>query len=657
MASNARGNLSQPTAPATPSLDDWLASKRRFVLAAIIALSFAVRAIYYVEVVHGPLSVQHHWDQSDMHYFDIWARAIAAGDWLSRDVAPPMHAWHFQVAADHFRRHPAELARLRPTAAAVEQFFARYPDANLLVNRVCEGPDKPYFVQHPEALQPLREQIVATSNLWQEWGGLRRFHQEPLYPYLVALTYKIAGPDARYVFLWQLLLGVLSNVLVYLIALRYFGDTAAALAGLMATLCAPLLYFEMVLLRETLIVFTGLLLVWLAGTALQRGTVRRWLTTGAVIGLSLTLKSHFVLFLLGVLGILAWQHRKNLRQLWRFETATILGVLLALAPQAARSLAVGISPFAAPGNGSITFVHGNANEPDAAPLDMRFRHAAEIMGHSGGRLLPTIAATLQRYDNPRAYFFLLWEKAKATWHWVEPPDNTNFYFYRLHAPILRLLPVTFFLVAPLSLVGLLLGIAPIRRWTTGACTSDRLPPSHLYLLVLTNMVVLLAFLVRDRYRAPLTAAVIPFAALTLSVMLLQLRNHRPRKAAVVAAAVVLFALWTSSPLRLPSPLIRPADYEAAYQVYYDPLEHQALKAGDHPKAAAILDESLGFEPQCVKLLDAAHRPSQPAIAALGSLFAAVHSRCAEDYRLAGQHDKAALQRARADELSASCVSR
>ena len=66
---------------------------------------------------------------------------------------------------------------------------------------------------------------------------------------LVGLTYWLGGPDPRWIFAWQMLLGMASNLLVYLVTRRCFGDLAATLAGFMAALCGVTLYFEAVLVR------------------------------------------------------------------------------------------------------------------------------------------------------------------------------------------------------------------------------------------------------------------------------------------------------------------------------------------------------------------------------------------------------------------------
>jgi 4-amino-4-deoxy-L-arabinose transferase-like glycosyltransferase len=651
--------VSSPTA-----LDDWLAKRRWFVLAAVVAISLIARVAYYLEVISGPLVAQHRWEQTDMCYFDQWARDITAGDWLSRNMGPPLHAWHLELAQGYLRLHPEELARLSPTdAGMVDDFFERLPEANSAVERLVSanrqgkaGDDK-----NLETRDAARKEVVACGRLWEEWLGPKRFYQEPLYPYLVAVTYAIAGPDVRHVFLWQLGSGVLSNVLIYLIARRHFGETTAAVAGLLAALCSPLLYFEAVLLRETLIVFAGLALVWLAGEAARRRSLAWWLLAGVAMGLALMLKSHFALFLLGTLVLLAVDCRRRMKDLVRLEAVAIAGILIGFAPLVARNVAVGVSPLAAASASGVNFLLANANEPHTTvyAADLGSKTQA-VLGETGGRLLPTVLATLKTYDHLGGYVKLLWDKLLATGLWFEPSDNTNFYFYRVHAATLRWLPVTFLIVSPLAIVGLVLGFGGLWKKLLGLpgertwCTAP-----HLYLLVLTNLAALLVFFVRDRFRAPLTAALIPFAALTLGVVLHWL-IVRPKTAAhttrvgAVLGGVVLMGLWTARPLPENIPLLRPADYFVSYEFYYNPREVQAKQAGDNFRAAEILADSLRFEPAAVQELGPSHRPTSPQEAALGRFFAVVHRRCSDDYQLARRPQEAQRELARAREIAVAC---
>jgi hypothetical protein len=176
----------------------------------------------------------------------------------------------------------------------------------------------------------------------------------------------------------------------------------------------------------------------------------------------------------------------------------------------------------------------------------------------------------------------------------------------------------------------------------------------LYLLVLTNLAVLMLFFVRDRFRAPLTASLIPLAALTIVLAAQRLQQRRWKNAAMIAGGVVLLALFTAWPLPPETPLIRPVDCFLPYQLYYDPMEQQARHSGDYQKAAEILADSLNFQPEIVKRLALDHPARSNCAAVMGRAYADVYYRSAKDYHLAGRAQDAARQRARADELNFAC---
>jgi hypothetical protein len=133
-------------------LEAWLTDHRRLVLAIIIAASILVRIPYFIELNHSPCVWQHRWSQTDMNFFDLWARDIAGGDWLTDKVLHPWHEWHKAIAAEYFRLHPEAASSLTQDGRS-----GRTPDD-------------------------------AARALWERWWGGKAYHQEPLYPYLIALT-------------------------------------------------------------------------------------------------------------------------------------------------------------------------------------------------------------------------------------------------------------------------------------------------------------------------------------------------------------------------------------------------------------------------------------------------------------------------------------
>jgi len=582
-----------------PSLDRWLARRRAWVLAAILVLSAGERALYFREIQAGPLRWQHLWTQTDMSYYDAWARQIAAGDWLSRGGDPPLHFWHQKIAVDYFHEHPGDPIGPAAGRGTVD--------------------------------------IASVRALWNRWCGGGRFYQDPLYPYLLALTYRAAGPDVRAAFLWQLGAGVLANVLLWLIARDALGDSVAAVTGLLAVLYAPSLFYEMVLLRDSLVVCAGLAVAFLAGRQLARGRARGWLVLGLACGLAITLKAHFALLVPGIAAAAVLRGRGRARRWGAAAGLLLLGTTLGLAPLMARNVAVGLPPLVPATNGTVTFVLANA--ADAGTTDWGLGHAAAILAASNNRMWPAMAATLGTHASPGGWLRLLAGRFAAAWYWFEAPNNENFYYYRLHARVLRFLPLTFTAVAPLALVGLVLSWPARRR-----C----LP---LYLLVLTSLAVVVLTFVLSRYRVALAVAVLPFAALTLVCLGRWLAGGRGSRAAVTAAAVTVLALFTARDRPAGTTLVRVPDVLAPYQGYYLPRVKEADARGDFAASAAVFRESLLHEPPEVRRLGPGRPPRGGGDMALSQLLSRIHAGYADRLRAAGDAAGAAREDARSRELA------
>ena len=592
-----------PTAvrPATlDRLDGYLAKRSKLVLASIVVLSDLLRIGYFFELNAGPCIWQHRWTQSDMNFFDHWAGQIAAGDWLCQHVDPPVHQWHELVAQEYYQHHPQELEEARRAEAAGGASPAR--------------------------------------SLWNRWAGENRFYQDPAYPYLVALTYKIC-PDVRCVFAWQMLAGVFTNVLVYLVARRLFGHAAGALAGLTACLYAPLLHMELLLLRETLVVLAALAMVYVCDLARQRASFRWWAVAGLVMGISVVLKAHFGLFVLGSAGLLVLEYFRRRRVLLRCAGGLALGVALGMAPLAARNVAVGVSPLETATSAQAAFALWNGYEPDAGVVWRP--HAAErVMEETGGRG-SVIWATLRTHPGLGSVIEMLAARFAKGWHWYELSDSANLYYYALHSTVLHLMPFTFFALAPVSIVGLALVLRQARK-----C-------AFLYLQVLANLAVLTLFFPVGRFRLPMAAALIPFGALAIVRLAGWLGARRYGPAVLVLAAVVLVGLWTGRPLPDSEHEIREADFRVPYDVYYKAAIEQEINNGDWRRAADQAGELIRCRPDWLDAVGPGRPPRTAEESSMVDWFIQLHRMCAQIYQHAGRAEDAQTQQRSADRLSES----
>jgi hypothetical protein len=540
-----------------------------------------------------------------MEFFDRWARQIEAGDWLTSQPLHPYHHWHASVAAAYFERH-------------------------------LDDPLSRQFVAAPN-----REAADAVSRqLWTEWYGGTQFHQEPLYAYLIALTYRVLGANVRWVFAWQMILGVGTNVLIYALARRFMGDLVAVVTALLAVGCAPSLYYELILLRTTAVTFATLAIAWTAVWALERSSTRRWLLAGAVFGLGLLLQTLLAAMVAAAFCVLVVDERKQPRNLVRTVASAALGIAIVLAPVVIRNRIVGAPMLGLSSVGAVTFVASNAvdNVPDAGFFVSRY--TADVMGRTNGSFLPAIVETLRTHASFGSFAHLMAGKVAALWQWYEIPNNTNFYFYRLHASILRVLPVTWTIVGPLGLLGLCLALPAFRRFF------------WLYLIVAASALPLIVFYVLSRFRAPLLVALLPFAAFAAVTIVDWLLSGNRLKAGLAIVAGTLLGVWMARPLPPGHPLIRIQDHSVTYEIYYRLRATEAENAGDWKRAANELADFLRLEPEEIRRVNAAAPPRDASVRSFVERYGRIHLRYADDLDKAGSHDEATRQRDRSRELLA-----
>ncbi len=596
--------MPQDGAQLSPALSEQVAAflvrYRRFVLAGVILLSVATRIIYVAQTIESPIPRLHHWDQTDMSFFHAWAVGIAGGDILSRSHRPPLHGWHRAIAEDHFAAHPQERAESG--------------EAN------AEGDD--------------------ARLLWDRWVGGGRFYQEPLYPYLMGLTYRILGPDARWVLGWQLLLGVFTTLLISLVAWRAFGPIAGTVAGVGAALYAPTLYLEQVLVRDSLIVFTSAALLLLMDTTFRRNAWGWSLVGGIALGLSILLKTVFALFAVGCL-VLGVVEAYRVGRGWQRPGLLATGILLILTGAMARNVAVGVAPLDLYSAGPPFLVVGSSYEEGADPYTLRLERAAAVLGDTRGAPLATLRRVIAGYPNPGSLVGGCAHRLAANLQKYEVPDNTNFEYFRLHAAVLRWLPGTFLTLGPAALVGLLVVVA------TGRIRRAR----FLLLMLLTHLLVLAVVFVKDRYRLPLVPVLMPLAGVAVAALVDGLT--RRRWIPVVGGLMVWLGLsaWMSRPMPDPWPRIRTADVVSGYTVYYLPEARGAADAGDFVKARRIWEHSLTRLPREVHRLSASQRARIPQEAELARFLSGVYGIHAEVLLGAGEASAGEEARRRSRELS------
>ncbi|MDX1775983.1 MAG: glycosyltransferase family 39 protein [Desulfobulbales bacterium] len=381
------------------------------------------------------------------------------------------------------------------------------------------------------------------------WLGKEIFYQDPLYPYFLALCYKIFGRDFFWIYMIQALLGAATSLLIVGLGRRIIAGPAAILAGLLYAFYGPAIYFDGLLLKVTLAAFLLTLAIYLfLAKDLQEPDPAHY-GSGLFFGLACLTRANFLL-LLPVILITALV-QKNAAWNKRFGIAVlfVLGVGTALGPVVARNYLVGGELVLTTAQAGQNFYIGHnpdANgtyiklpfvRPDPLHEQQDFKKEAEMRT---GRTLSSAEASrywLQQgidfiMSNPLAELKLSAKKLLLFMNSYEIPDNHNYYFHQRYSGILQILPVSFGLVAPFLLLGLL-GMMVARR--TGAV--------FLFFIQTVYILSIILFFVFSRYRMVVLPLFCISAGYGVAMLLAQFRMGQVLKLAgslvIVASGFVL----------------------------------------------------------------------------------------------------------------------
>jgi len=129
-------------------------------------------------------------------------------------------------------------------------------------------------------------QKIVGGDLWsKEFTYGQPFYYGPLYPYYLSVIFKIFGESYDAVHGLQALWGLIPPLLVFGTTRRLFGPGAALAAGLFTAFCAPIFFYEQLLLMEGLLVLIHAGVLWSLVRG-QTGGRRAWVWAAAAGALS-----------------------------------------------------------------------------------------------------------------------------------------------------------------------------------------------------------------------------------------------------------------------------------------------------------------------------------------------------------------------------------
>ena len=480
-------------------------------------------------------------------------------------------------------------------------------------------------------INPLANNLILDSLVYDKWAKAivwgselpaTKLMQAPLYPWFLSLIYRVFGPSLTAVRSVQALLGVLTCAFITVFTRRLFrSSTAGIVAGLLAALYLPAIFYEGVILPATLILFFNALFVLLMVPDTGQAGTARLMAAGFVLGLSVIAKP-VALLLLPFAIIYIWLRTKKFsekatvgvhprigRRLLRFSAALMVGLIFAIAPLTIRNAKMTGKFVPLTTGGGINFYIGSnprangfysvpfyrdmplGGTPEVQQERMRLlAEAAEKRTLSPGEVSKFWTRETLRYiaSEPGKSATLTFRKFLYFFNRYERASVESISFHQKFGGMISLPLPGYWFVLSLALLGIFL---MRKRW-------DRL--ILLYGGVLTYLAAAVVFYVLARYRIPVVIFLIPFAGAAISMLLKMIRDRKLFD--LVIMAIALFMIFYATGLkvardtsfgkatrmvRLGKVYANSGDMDEAIKIWKDALEMDP----EHPDAERCLTDS------------------------------------------------------------------
>ena len=389
-----------------------------------------------------------------------------------------------------------------------------------------------------------------------DWAGKDLFEQSPFYAYFLGILFKLFGAGLLLPRLIQIVVGSATCVLIYRTGRLVFSPAAGLIAGLLAALYGPFLFYDGMLMKEVFAVFFLTLTVYQlhAGNASQRGMLA---TAGLTLALGALVRDNLILLAAPIalwLLVDPWLEGTGgvgtrIKDGVSRVAALAVGMLLVIGPMMLRNYHVSGEAVMLTSGGGEVFYIGNNPEADGRYTPPPFVRAASVLEHEdfrteAARRLGHAVTRRESSDywlhqgldwiraHPRDWLALEWRKLAIFWNRYELPDNHSYQHHRRLLPILQLPLPTFAWIVPLAAAGL---IVTLPRWR------DLL---GLYLIGGGYVGSVMLFFNFGRFRMPVVPILMLFAGAGVVGVAAAVARRR-FAAAIVALAVAGVVLATT----------------------------------------------------------------------------------------------------------------
>ncbi len=377
-----------------------------------------------------------------------------------------------------------------------------------------------------------------------DWIGDEVFFMGPLYPYFLAVIYKVAGTGLLAVKIVQSVIGGLTSGGVFLLGRAVFGRTAGLVAGLVAAFYVPFIFYDSAILLPVLATFLNTFMLYFLVRGISGAGRRSLVAAGLLAGVSAAGNASILAFAAVAAVFLLFAAGGRLAGRVRTCALFAAGVAAVVVPITVRNVVVGGDFVPVTSNAGLNLYIGNHEastgayvkpegldvyaDPEGATLAEaalgRDLKPSEVSRWWAGRAWRFISG------DPKRFLANMLRKAFFFWSVYEVPQIEHLPFEKRYSALLRMPSPSFGLVCPLGVMGMILAL---RRKKAARL---------LFLYVLTYSATIISFFVVARYRLPMVPALMVFGAFAVTWLVRAGVRGDWRKAAPAAAGTALLVV-------------------------------------------------------------------------------------------------------------------
>ena len=412
----------------------------------------------------------------------------------------------------------------------------------------------------------------------------------PLFPYIVAFIYKLFSPDIHYIRFLNIILGVSSCFIIYLIGKNIANRTKGLVACLIAALYESFIFYSIVPLKTSAAIFLFATAVYLLVISINKATLLKLFFMGAVVGLLWNIRPQFLVIVpilpLAVLWTLH-QRKGRVKDHFMVLIGYTVGLVLVISPFAIRNYRVAGEFTVMVSQSGFNLYKSNkldypnpANFAISSPFFQGIQYTIEASRQTGTTLTSSQAShywirqTLKIAKNhPMAFLKNIGKKALIFCRQFQLTDQYCIPYISQFIPFFKFPFFNFSLIFALGLAGMINSFIVSRKYVS------------LGIVFFAYALSMIVFFTRTRYRAPEMVILIPFAVMGLDYWIADLSERKWPRVTIYVSLVLVFVIINYMPLQ------RKDDLTAYHNMHALALSHKGDvdQAVEYWKASSKLE--------------------------------------------------------------------